>query len=77
MQKGKEKCNSNLTVTRITNVRNSMVQKLFQSLSTSVAEEIIISWLVPYRPYNRSGSKSKKDESRVRKKVQRQLLEDK
>lgn len=63
MQKRKEKGNSNLTVTQITNVHNLMVQKLFQSLSTSVAEEVIVSWQIPYKQYNRSGSKSKKDKS--------------
>lgn len=65
MQKRKEKGNSNLTVTQITNVHNLMVQKIFQSLSTSVAEEVIVSWQIPYRQYNRSGFESKKDKSTV------------
>lgn len=65
MQKRKEKGNSNLTVTQITTVHNLMVQKLFQSLSTSVAEEVIVSWKIPYRQYSRSGCKSKKDKSTV------------
>lgn len=65
MQKRKEKGNSNLTVTQITNVHNLMVQKLFQLSSTFVAEELIVSWQVPYRQgvSNRSVSKLKKDKS--------------
>lgn len=49
MQKRKEKSNSNLTVTQVTNVYNLRVQKLFQSLSTSVAEEVTVSWQIPYK----------------------------
>lgn len=65
MQKRKEKGNSNLTVTQITNVRNLMVQKFFQLSSAFVAEEFIVSWHVPYRQTvsNRSVSKLKKDKS--------------
>lgn len=65
MWKRKDKGNSNLTVTQITNVHNLMVQKLFQLLSTFVAEEFIVSWQVPYREgtSNRSVSKLKKDKS--------------
>lgn len=65
MQNRMEKGNSSLTVTQITNVHNLMVQKLFQSLSTSVAEEVIVSWQIPHRQCNRSGFKLKKDKSTV------------
>ena len=60
MQKRKDKGNSNLTVTQITNVHNLMVQKLFQSLSISVAEEVIVSSQTPYGQCNRSSFQSKK-----------------
>lgn len=65
MQKRKEKGNSNLTVTQITNVYNLMVEKLFQLSSAFVAEEFIVSWQVPYSQAmsNRSVSKLKKDKS--------------
>lgn len=52
MQKRK-KGNSNLTVTQITNVHKLMVQKLFQSFTSSAAEEVIISWQIPYRQCNK------------------------
>lgn len=65
MQKRKEKGNSSFTVTQITNVHNLMVQKLFQSLSTSVAEEVIVSSQILHRQCNRSGLKSKKGKSTV------------
>lgn len=54
MQKRKEKCNSNLTVTKITKVHNWMFRN-FSDHCLHLLLKKIVSWQTPYREYQRSG----------------------